>query len=515
MPIQRESTLSPFPTESLLTSLLDFSKPPKEQQSDSKQPNSKLIRLPSLYPAQQQIKTEAARFNVLDIGRRAGKTYLGTHLALEAALQGQPVGWFAPNYKYLLEVWQQLTKALRPVAVKINATERRIELANGGVIECWTLDGTDDPGRSRKYKLAIIDEAAIAPNLKAAWEQAIRATLTDLQGDAWFLSTPKGLNYFYELFQRGQDAKYPDWRSWQMPSGVNPYLPVAEIAAAHADLPEMVFNQEYLAEFISGDGAVFRNVDACLIAPQTDTEKHKGHLLVAGVDWARVHDFTAISIVCCHCRSEVYLDRFNKIGWDFQRARLKHAIELWGVADALVESNSIGSPNLEAMRDILPDSVQLRGFETTYKSKAKLIQALALAFEKEQCKWLPDQAARYELIAYEATVMESGYTKYSAPEGQWDDTVIARALAWKTADSHLPIELTADQKLEAALPESMRREAVAQLPHEVRDFAEIKRDYLKAKARKEQRQERGSWNHEICDPASDPLKKLSEDRFKY
>src|SRR5262245_45648557 len=92
------------------------------------------VALPPLYAAQQQIKAEAARFNVLDIGRRAGKTYLGQHLALETAIAGHPVGWFAPNYKYLLEVWQALTRALRPIATKINATERRIELGNGGLI---------------------------------------------------------------------------------------------------------------------------------------------------------------------------------------------------------------------------------------------------------------------------------------------------------------------------------------------------------------------------------------------
>jgi len=155
------------------------------------------------------------------------------HLALETADAAQPVGWFAPNYKYLLEVWQELTRVLRPVATKFNATERRIELNNAGVVECWTLDGTDDPGRSRKYKRAIVDEAAIASNLKVVWETSIRPTLTDLQGDAWFLSTPKGLNFFYDLFRRGQDPlAYPDWRSWQLPSSVNPYLPKNEIEAA-------------------------------------------------------------------------------------------------------------------------------------------------------------------------------------------------------------------------------------------------------------------------------------------
>jgi len=428
-----------------------------EIEAQTRQVKALGVNLPRLYPAQEQIKREARRFNVLDIGRRAGKTYLGIHLALETACEGDPVGWFAPNYKYLLEVWQTLTTELKPYATKVNATERRIELKNGGVIECWTLDGTDDPGRSRKYKRAIIDEAAIASNLKIAWEQAIRPTLTDLQGDAWFLSTPKGLNYFHEVFQRGQDdLAFPDWRSWQMPSSVNPYLPPAELEAARLELPEQVYKQEYLAEFLQGDGAVFRNIDACMGASKTHPPEHKGHLLVAGVDWGRQNDFTVISIVCCHCAREVFLDRFNKISWRFQRGRLLVACQLWRVSFALVEKNSIGGPNLEELQADAPDSLSVVGFETTQKSKPKLIQAFALAFEKEELQWLPDPIARHELIAYEATITETGYVKYNAPEGGFDDTVIARALASKSALERMPVPLDWAAQLEAAIDERLR-----------------------------------------------------------
>jgi hypothetical protein len=402
---------------------------------------------------------------VLDIGRRAGKTYLGTHLALEAVSQGNPVGWFAPNYKYLLEVWQELTRVLRPHATKINATERRIELGNGGHIECWTLDGTDDPGRSRKYKLAIVDEAAIAANLKAVWEQAIRATLTDLEGSAWFLSTPKGLNYFHDLFQRGQDSQaHPDWRSWQLPTEVNPFIPKSEIEAARRELPEMAFKQEFLAEFLSGEGAVFRNVNACLNAPETTPAAHRGHLTVSGIDWGKSHDFTAHSIFCCTCVREVFLDRFNQVGWDFQRGRLLAQLELWGVKYVRVETNSIGGPNLEELRKSAPSSMTLAGFEMTIKSKAPLIQRLALAFEKVTAQWLPDPIAKHELLAYEATVTESGYVKYGAPEGGWDDTVICRALAWKAARPYVPVPLTEAERIELELPEGWRLENKPNVP---------------------------------------------------
>lgn len=466
------------------------------------------IDLPPLYPKQQQIKVEARRFNVLNIGRRAGKTYLGIRLALETAARGLPVGWFAPNYKYVLEVWRDLQSPVRSVAVRINATERRIELSNGGLIEIWTLE-SGDAGRGRKYARAIVDEAAMVPHLKDEWEKSIRPTLTDLQGDAWFLSTPQGLNYFYDLFRQGQDSlRYPDWQSWQMPSSVNPFLPQVEIEAARSDLPALVFQQEYLAEFLSGDGAVFRNVDACLTAPATRAPDHVGHLLVAGVDWAQLHDFTVVSVVCCHCKCEVALDRFNQIGWALQRARILTMVEAWRVSDLLAESNSIGSPNLETLHEYAPDWCSIRGVETTAKSKPKLIQELALAFEREKLRWLPDPVGRHELMAYEATRTEAGHMKYSAPEGGWDDTVIARALAWKAAAGHLPFPPSADEKLEAELPFGLRRAAFSELAPSARDFALMMRDWEIKEIKGTEMKHRNGWSREVVAADEDPWLQL-------
>lgn len=106
----------------------------------------------------------------------------------------------------------------------------------------------------------MIDEAAMVANLEQAWQQSIRPTLTDLRGQAWFLSTPKGMNYFKHLFDRGQDRSNLDWASWQMPTAVNPYIDSQEIEAARRDLTEAAFNQEYLALFVNWEGSVFRHV---------------------------------------------------------------------------------------------------------------------------------------------------------------------------------------------------------------------------------------------------------------
>src|SRR5258707_1085606 len=77
---------------------------------------------------------------------------------------------------------------------------------------------------------------------------------------AWFLSTPKGMNYFKVLFDLGQDSERDDWASWQKPTVANPFIDPAEIGAAQQDLTEAAFNQEYLALFVNWEGSVFRRV---------------------------------------------------------------------------------------------------------------------------------------------------------------------------------------------------------------------------------------------------------------
>jgi hypothetical protein len=210
------------------------------------------IRLNELHPGQMKVLSEADRFNVLCCGRRWGKTTLSEELLLSpdddgGAIAGFPVAYFAPTYKMLMEVWRAMVETCHPIISKKSDAEKRIELYGGGIIDFWSLDNPDSP-RGRKYKRVVIDEAAMILHLANAWNRAIRPTLTDLKGDAWFLSTPRGkANYFYELFKRPHTSI--DWRSWQMPTVANPHIDPKEVDEAQLQLDPLTFAQEYLASF--------------------------------------------------------------------------------------------------------------------------------------------------------------------------------------------------------------------------------------------------------------------------
>lgn len=324
----------------------------------------------------------------------------------------------------LTEIWRASVQIFAPITVRRSVQEHRLEFITGGILEFWSLDN-QDVARGRKYKRIIVDEAAMVPSLMDAWNYVLRPTLADYKGDAYFLSTPKGRNGFWQMWQWGQDTYQPEWASWKMPSMVG-VIAQSEIDAMRDAMPEQIFQQEIMADFIEDGGSVFRNVSACMNAPSTTPDAHAGHTLIGGVDWAMSQDFTCISIGCRDCKCEVVRDRFNQIDYTVQRDRIKALCEAWQPAVLLCELNSIGQPNFEMLqRDGLPVS----GFTTTGTTKPPLIENLALALERTEWQFQPDPVWTSELEAYERkTSSTTGRSSYSAPDGSHDDTVISRAL---------------------------------------------------------------------------------------
>jgi len=394
------------------------------------------VHLPKPHPGQAAINRNLARFNVIDCGRRFGKSANGLYHGIRTMLDGYPVGIFTPRYKDVSEWWRELVELTKSVTKAKSEQEKRLELITGGIAELWSLEDVD-AGRSRKYKRVIIDEAAKARHLQPAWEQAIRPTLTDYAGDAFFYSTPKGHNYFKTLFDKGNSDNYPDWRSWQMPTAANPYIAPAEIEAARHGLPDRVFRQEYLADFIEDGAGVFRRVMEATTAQEID-EAIDGHNYVIGVDWAKSNDFTVLTVLDINAKEVVAIDRFNQIDYVIQRGRLQGLAGRFRPSAIVAERNSIGEPNIEILQraglPILP-------FTTTNASKQLIIEALVIAFENGEISIPNNPDLVGELMAYEMERRPSGAIVYNAPPGMHDDMVMSLALAWYGISNTMPVFL--------------------------------------------------------------------------
>src|SRR5690349_5441567 len=206
---------------------------------------------------QTAIVSSTARWRVAACGRRFGKSYVGIReMARFARLPKKKVWYVCGTYRQSKQIiWQPLKERLLAIrwAQKFNEQDLTVSLKNGSTI---SLRGADNPDSLRGVGLhfLVIDEAADVR--EESWTQVLRPTLSDTGGSALFLGTPRGRNWFYDLWMRGQNRE-PGWESWQFTTLQGGNVPPEEVEAARHDLDELTFNAEYNADFVSFLGRAY------------------------------------------------------------------------------------------------------------------------------------------------------------------------------------------------------------------------------------------------------------------
>ncbi len=363
----------------------------------------------------------------MDCGRRFGKTITESNWLDEGAINyGGENWWISPIFAQAKAVFREKVAAAKrggadAIFQDVSISELRLAFKSGGVEHFKSADNPDTL-RGSGLKRVVIDEAARCQ--RDVWEEVIRPAVSDTHGSVMFGSTPKGKNWFYEIYTRGQDPLQPEFKSWKFPSSNNPLISPEDLQHARESLPVDVFNQEYMAEFLDNNAGVFRNVAAC--TKSVATPPIPGASYIAGLDLARLTDFTVLTILDPAGR-QVFLDRFNLLDWAIQKQRVIDAVKRYNKASLLLDSTGIGDPIYDDLRRA---GLDVDGYKFTNESKGKLIESLMLAFEKGEIRILDDPTQRNELDIYEYTINRSGTVSYNAPDGYHDDTVIALALAW-------------------------------------------------------------------------------------
>jgi len=377
-------------------------------------------------PSQLEVLEAPERFLIVDAGRRWGKSLSGLNWLLKGACERVGESWWlAPIYSQSKMAFRTLLAAAHKgnaeAAFKsISHSEMRTELINGSAI---TFKSADNPDNLRGEGLSrvVVDEAARVQ--REVWEEVLRPAVSDTAGKVLFISTPKGKNWFYELYTRGFDPAHPDYRAWKFPTSDNPKVPAEDIEQARQSLPVDVFQQEYLAEFLDNNAGVFRNVKACIGSVRE--EPVPGRPYFSGLDLARLTDFTVLTILNGEGR-QVFFDRFNLLDWAVQKDRIITTIKRYN-ADLLLDSTGIGDPIYD---DLSRAGLNVEGYKFTSDSKKKLIEALMIAFEQAKIRILDEAVQTNEFDIFEYKIGQSGTVHYSAPEGYHDDCVISLALAW-------------------------------------------------------------------------------------
>lgn len=363
------------------------------------------------HAAQQAVLDSDARFKVLMCGRRFGKSLIAQVQALMTLIEGKRVAYITPTYLLAKSFFLELDKNLPPT-VKRNASDLTIEM-NGGLMRFFTGERMDNL-RGLKFHLVIVDEASYISDLEQGWLNSIRPTLTDYKGKALFLSTPRGRNFFYSLYLKGQNGD-PEWASWKFTTHDNPYIDPQEIEAARTAIPEAVYRQEYLADpqenAANPFGAAY--IRQCCFPISGDMP------VCFGIDLAKSHDYTVI-VGLDRNGSVCHLDRFQR-DW---RSTRNH---IGGLAKVpiTIDSTGVGDPIHE---DLASMGFDIEGFKFTSTSKQQLMEGLANAIHQRKITF-PEGVITQELEVFEYQYTANG-VRYSAPSGFHDDAVMALALAW-------------------------------------------------------------------------------------
>lgn len=395
------------------------------------------IILPAPHPGQRIVREHAQRFNWLCAGRRWRKTTLALPIAVEASLtrRGDYL-WGAPTFRQVRVGWDELRKATGAVFA-YNESRMVATTPNGSRLFFLSLD---DPDNARGLTLmgAVFDEASEIP--ERAWAEVVRPMLLDTGGWAWMLYTPKGRNWTWVGWQQAQERPQ-DSAAWQIPSlGCaivdgqlvrqphpleNPSLDFGELRQIFETTPERVFRQEILAEFLDDAGGVFRGVEACVGGALEAEPPHRLQQYAIGVDLAKYHDYTVCCVGDLREKRMVAFDRYNRADWPLQVERIKALAQTWNDAILWVDSTGVGDPICDAL---MRAGCRVQPYHLTAPSKRVLIDNAVVTVEQRQVMFPRIEPLVRELKNYEYQRTTAGGLRMNAPEGLYDDCVIAFSL---------------------------------------------------------------------------------------
>ena len=403
-------------------------------------PKEVVLTLPSLYPKQKEIfdafeKNPRVRFVVAAAGTKAGKTHAASIRIVKQAWEnyGSINWWIAPVYKQSEMAYRLVKRILPKACFTEHKTELRLTLNRPDGTEHSIIEfksGEIEANlRGFAVHFLVMDEIARIP-----YESYISCmtTLTQTGGKALLISTPKGHDFFFDLFKRGDKSRllpdeediWPEYISFNLPTSENPYVTAQALDDLKKSLPEELYKQEILAQFLDKTGTVFKNFRDCVSGEFQ--EPRRGIRYVIGVDLARTTDYTVIIVMDTYARHVVYFERFTGVDWSEQYRRIQAVSKAYNNAVCIVDATNQGDPVCQAMAQL---GIPVYPFKiSTNQIKRALIERLRNYIEDKVISFPMIPVLIRELEEYQVIQEDTGTIRYSAPKRKHDDAVLGLAI---------------------------------------------------------------------------------------
>lgn len=373
---------------------------------------------------------QAKKRNVINAGRRGGKTFFLAARAVFEAFSGKQVLYGAPTTVQTDSFWGYCTSWLAPKVERQEIdkleTTRKLMFEGGGVIHartCWDID----TWRGGYGDVVILDEYAYQRD--DPWGAVVQPMLLDNNGDAYFGSTPNRRNHHYRRYVEAMD--HPErWACITFPSTDNPHLSAEALAQLTEDMTEDDYRQEIMAEFLPGHGTVFTIGSNNLWVPD---HAHDGHKLVMALDLAKVQDFTAISVACVTHKKELALIRMKGPAQQ-QAADIMAIWKRYHKPLTWIEDNAA----VDIIKALADAKMSFELVHTDQNTKPEMIAALKLALEQGDWQFVDDRVGTMELEAFEEDQTRTGRMTFGTQSAH-DDTVMSRAImVWSVNRNPFP-----------------------------------------------------------------------------
>ena len=347
-----------------------------------------------LLPWQKQVYSDDTRFKVIVAGRRCGKSRLSAVSLLVEGLrcpQGSAVMYVAPTQGQARQIiWDLLMELGREVISSSHVNNMDITLINGAKIY---VRGSDRPDTLRGVSLTylVLDEVA---DIKAdTWEKVLRAALSDKKGKALFIGTPKGRNWFYDMYNLGESGEDEEWKSWHFTTRDNPLIDPKEIEGAKKTLSSFAFKQEYEASFDNAGTDTFKE-EWLKFGEEPNDGNYYIAIDLAGFENLSMNaqakkrlDQTAIAVVKATEDGKWFVRKIEHGRWDIKETcqRIIKNIKAFQPAGVGIERGSLKNAVLPYLSDLMrSNNVYAHIEDLTHGNKKKterVIWALQGRFE--------------------------------------------------------------------------------------------------------------------------------------
>lgn len=401
------------------------------------------IELPPLRSYQRDIWNFFCKSNGdLDLGsgkvavvkstRQSGKSFLAQMLliAVSFSKNGAISAIYEPSLGQSRVQYKAVVNAMKgsDLIKNANSSLLEIEFINGSTIY---FKSTEQSSRGYTVDFLILDEAAwlredeiysILP-LASAKNAIILVASTPFISDG----------YFYTLYNQGlKPTEFLKSFDWSKEPEIDRFLTPERKEFYRQTMSRSKYITEVLGEFLSDDGMLFRNIEACC----TDERPEASGKLYIGVDWGSgtENDYTVVAVINdngeqCGLYTINNQSPMQQIEWASNI--IKDLATKGQIAKLTCEANSIGAVYIDALKQKIGGKIKITEFVTTNKSKQDLVTTLQLALENKDITLLRDDEQLNQLRSYEAQINPRTKTiSYNGKAGVHDDIVIALMLAY-------------------------------------------------------------------------------------